>query len=66
MSSTINYVLFKFLICLKSIFRWIFHNGKLAPHYDWFHCVVNIPEDAVRVGEPIEGEQLTTLTSGKR
>jgi len=46
-------------------FRWLFINGKLAPHYDWFHCVVNIPEDAVRVGEPHEGEQMTTLTSGK-
>jgi hypothetical protein len=51
--------------CLHIISRWLFHNGMLAPHYDWFHCVVNIPEDAVRVGEPIEGEQMTTLTSGK-
>lgn len=47
------------------VLRWLFINGKLAPHYDWFHCVVNIPEDAVRVGEPHEGEQMTTLTSGK-
>lgn len=43
----------------------MFHNGILAPQYDWFNCVVNIPEDAVRVGEPHEGEQMTTLTSGK-
>lgn len=47
------------------LFRYLFHNGILAAHYDWFHCVVNIPEDAVRVGEPHEGEQMATLTSGK-
>lgn len=48
-----------------SFFSYVFHNGILEPRYDWFHCVVNIPEDAVRVGEPHEGEQMTTLTSGK-
>lgn len=47
-------------------FSYVFHNGILEPRYDWFHCVVNIPEDAVRVEEPHEGEQMTTLTSGKR
>lgn len=31
-----------------------------------FRCVVNIPEDAVRVGEPAEGElALTATTMGK-
>ncbi|KAL5235312.1 hypothetical protein ACI65C_002722 [Semiaphis heraclei] len=52
------------LVFVSWFTKWLFINGKLAPHYDWFHCVVNIPEDAVRVGEPHEGEQMTTLTSG--
>jgi len=56
------HIIIAFEFCIR---RWLFINGKLAPHYDWFHCVVNIPEDAVRVGEPHEGEQMTTLTSGK-
>lgn len=35
----------------------------MAPGYDWFRCVVNIPEDVVHVGEPAEGEQMS-MTSG--
>lgn len=43
-------------------FRWLFEKGKLAPHWDYFRCVVNIPEDVLRVGEPSEaGEQVTQL-----
>lgn len=33
--------------------------GRLAPQYDYFRCVVNIPDDAIRVGDPSEvGEQV--------
>ena len=39
-----------------NINRWAFETGRLEPKYDYFRCVVNIPEDAVRVGEPIEGD----------
>jgi solute carrier family 5 (high affinity choline transporter), member 7 len=35
--------------------KWIFETGRLAPGYDWFRCVVNIPEDVERVDDP-EGE----------
>lgn len=39
--------------------KWIFETGRLAPGYDYFKCVVNIPEDVVRVEEPSEaGEQV--------
>lgn len=44
--------------------RYLFESGKLAPGYDWFRCVVNIPEDVLHVGEPIEGEQMSVMTSG--
>lgn len=38
----------------------MFESGKLPPSYDVFRCVVNIPEDIVRVGEPAEsGEQVS-------
>lgn len=40
-------------------FRFLFETGRLAPHYDYFRCVVNIPDDVLRVGEPSEaGEQV--------
>lgn len=39
--------------------KWVFETGRLAPGYDYFRCVVNIPEDVVRVEEPSEvGEQV--------
>lgn len=42
-----------------------FITGKLAPGYDIFRCVVNIPEDVERVGpDPAEGEQMAVLASG--
>lgn len=45
---------------LFDFFRWIFETGKLPPNCDYFRCVVNIPEDVQRVGEPSEqaGEQV--------
>lgn len=39
--------------------KFIFETGRLAPQYDYFKCVVNIPDDAIRVGDPSEvGEQV--------
>lgn len=46
-------------------FRWVFETGHLAPGYDVFRCVVNIPEDVERVGEPAEGEQLAVMAAGQ-
>lgn len=43
-------------------FRMMFESGKLPPSYDYFRCVVNIPEDVQRVGDPSEsGEQLSVM-----
>lgn len=42
--------------------KWVFETGRLAPQYDYFRCVVNIPDDAIRVGDPSEvGEQVYTI-----
>ena len=42
-----------------------FLTGRLAPGYDVFRCVVNIPEDFERVGpDPAEGEQMAVLAAG--
>ncbi|XP_055698018.1 high-affinity choline transporter 1 [Phlebotomus papatasi] len=44
--------------------KWAFETGRLEPKYDIFRCVVNIPEDVQRVGEPSEaGEQLSVMAS---
>lgn len=53
----------KYFLCLFSLyFRMMFESGRLAPGYDYFRCVVNIPEDVQRVGEPSEaGEQVSLI-----
>lgn len=48
------------LIGVSAYSKWIFETGRLAPQYDYFRCVVNIPDDAIRVGDPSEvGEQVS-------
>ncbi|XP_061397365.1 high-affinity choline transporter 1 [Musca vetustissima] len=53
------------LVTLVVVSWWtkmMFESGKLPPSYDVFRCVVNIPEDVQRVGEPAEcGEQLSVM-----
>ncbi|XP_017085063.2 high-affinity choline transporter 1 [Drosophila eugracilis] len=53
------------LVTLVSVSWWtkmMFESGKLPPSYDYFRCVVNIPEDVQRVGDPSEsGEQLSVM-----
>ncbi|CAD7090438.1 unnamed protein product [Hermetia illucens] len=53
------------LITLAGVSWWtkmMFESGRLAPGYDYFRCVVNIPEDVQRVGEPSEaGEQMSMM-----
>lgn len=47
------------LVGVSAYTKWIFESGKVPPQYDYFRCVVNIPDDAVRVGDPSEaGEQV--------
>lgn len=56
------------LIFVSWYSKWVFETGRLAPQYDYFRCVVNIPADLVRVDEPSEvGEQVkdNLLTKGK-
>ncbi|XP_046391877.1 high-affinity choline transporter 1 isoform X2 [Ischnura elegans] len=42
------------LVGISALTRHVFESGYLAPGYDVFRCVVNIPEDVERVGEPAE------------
>ena len=42
--------------------QYLFDTGKLAPKYDILKCIVNIPDDAIRVGDPHEGE-MTMMTA---
>jgi len=51
------------LVFVSWLSKFLFETGRLAPHYDYFRCVVNIPEDIHRMGEPSEvGEQLSVMT----
>ena len=54
--SLISVVLFSILS------QYLFESGTLPPSWDVLRCVVNIPEDAVRVEEPHEGEM--TMVTG--
>ncbi|KAK7601145.1 hypothetical protein V9T40_008586 [Parthenolecanium corni] len=50
------------LICVSAYSKWLFESGRLKPEFDYFHCVVNIPEDAVRVqGEFLDEEHRNML-----
>uniref|UniRef100_A0A1B6E374 High-affinity choline transporter 1 n=5 Tax=Clastoptera arizonana TaxID=38151 RepID=A0A1B6E374_9HEMI len=51
------------LVFVSWLTKYLFETGKLAPGYDWFRCVVNIPEDIIHVGEPVEGEQMSMMAS---
>lgn len=46
-------------------FRWIFTTGRLAPQYDYFKCVVNIPEDIPHLDPDDPGEQVKTKENMK-
>lgn len=51
------------LAAVSKLTDWLFHSGKLHPKWDYFRCVVNIPEDRLKVDEPHEGGELTTMTA---
>ena len=51
-----------FLIFVSMLTQHLFDEGILSPKYDFLHCIVNIPEDAVRVDDPHEGE-MTMMTA---
>lgn len=48
------------VVTFSLLARYLFESGKLPPSWDILRCVVNIPEDVVRVSgsevEPHEGE----------
>lgn len=44
------------LIGVSTFTKYVFESGLLPANYDYFRCVVNIPDDVVIVGEPQEGE----------
>nr|XP_053641791.1 high-affinity choline transporter 1-like [Cherax quadricarinatus] len=50
-----------FLVFMSMFTRWVFETGRLPPKYDFFRCVINIPDDVQVVGEPQEGE-LSVMT----
>uniref|UniRef100_A0A8D8R8B3 High-affinity choline transporter 1 n=1 Tax=Cacopsylla melanoneura TaxID=428564 RepID=A0A8D8R8B3_9HEMI len=57
------------LISVSWLSKWLFRTGRLGPEWDYFNCVVNIPEDIRKVhdlGTPSDGpgEQMAVLTGG--
>ncbi|XP_054716393.1 high-affinity choline transporter 1-like [Uloborus diversus] len=44
------------LMTVSSVSKYLFESGHIPPQLDVFHCVVNIPEDILKVQEPQEGE----------
>ncbi|XP_065216726.1 high-affinity choline transporter 1 isoform X2 [Planococcus citri] len=39
------------LVFVSWLSKWLFETGRLSAQHDYFHCVVNIPEDVVKVGD---------------
>lgn len=60
------------VLAFSFLSRYLFESGKLPPSWDILRCVVNIPEDVVRVSgsevEPHEGEMavMTGLTDVRK
>ncbi|XP_064458526.1 high-affinity choline transporter 1-like [Ornithodoros turicata] len=50
------------LLAVSTLFRTLFESGKIPARFDVFHCIVNIPEDIIKVQEPHEGE-MTVLNA---
>lgn len=51
------------MVAISLLMSWLFESGKIPARFDFFHCVVNIPEDVMKVQEPHEGE-MTVLNAG--
>lgn len=51
------------LLSVSWVTKWVFESGRLPPSFDIFRCIVNIPDDVIKVQEPHEGE-MTTLNIG--
>lgn len=52
------------LIAVSEVTRWAFETGKLPASLDIFRCVINIPDDIVKVQEPVEtAGEMTELGS---
>ncbi|CAG2113382.1 unnamed protein product [Medioppia subpectinata] len=47
------------LLSVSALTKWLFESGTLEPRFDFFRCVVNIPDDAIVVQEP--HEEMTIL-----
>lgn len=55
------------LVGVSAYTKHIFESGRLPPQYDYFKCVINIPDDAIRVGDPSEvGEQVNVNPPNER
>ncbi|XP_076317987.1 high-affinity choline transporter 1-like [Tachypleus tridentatus] len=51
------------LLTISAFTKWMFESGRLPAKLDIFRCVVNIPEDVVKVQEPQEGEMSVLNTN---
>lgn len=55
------------LLGVSKLFKWLFESATLSAKYDILQCVVNVPEDVVRVQEPHEGEMTALdVTAAKK
>ena len=53
------------LIASTKFSKFVFLDGYLPPSWDILRCVVNIPDDVQRVGEPHEGEMTVMNVKSK-
>ncbi|CAG0880896.1 unnamed protein product [Cyprideis torosa] len=43
-------------LVVSGVTNWLFMSGRLPPKYDYFRCIVNIPDDVQKVESPTDGE----------
>lgn len=56
---------FTTLLSISTLAKWLFESGHLPPHFDVFHCIVNIPDDVIKVQEPHEEMTVLNLTTAQ-
>ena len=52
-------------MCLKQRPKILFEDGYLQPKFDFFRCIVNIPEENVVVREPHEEMTMLNVSAAK-
>lgn len=50
------------LVVMSEVTQYLFDSGKIHQKWDFLKCIVNVPEDALRVDDLHEGDMMMSQT----